>query len=418
MKKRVLLTAVLSLMTAPGFAARSQAVDSEVDAEIDQMYSSRAAPSSTSTGTIAPQGSGQGQPIYILNQATPTANAQASNQALAQQSQVQKQPTTYIEASPLKKSRADQIREARQQVEADTESKIVEKLEVSRMEDEKRRADVLFGEKFNQIGQTQPQQQQQQEQSVVITPAPVAPVAVAPIAIIAPAPIAPVQTAAVSQEDSRDVVREEVRTALDAEKKAVVAPTTQKYFSALAGIGEYPDVQNVRGNYILGASFGTKFEDAYAVEGSFIYSNYTVAKVDGASYYYGNQYAPTLVDVQQYGFAVAMKYYLLNGMVRPILGGAAQYSYRTFAWSAENYGGYSQQGGSDANSQAIDLGIVTGADFEFSPRFTLGADFRYMFNMSSRVSQGNGGFLDSQAYGTPIEKLQYWNMSLAARVSF
>ena len=417
MKKRVLLTAVLSLMAAPGFAARSQAVDSEVDAEIDQMYNSRAAPSSTSTGTIAPQGSSQGQPIYILNQATPTSNAQASNQALAQQSQVQKQPTTYIEASPLKKSRADQIREARQQVEADTESKIVEKLEVSRMEDEKHRADVLFGEKFNQIGQAQAQQQ---DQTVVVapTPAPVPVAAPAPVAVIAPAQPAPVQTAAVNAEDTRDVVREEVRTALDADKKAVVAPTTQKYFSALAGVGEYPDVQNVRGNYILGASFGTKFEDAYAVEGSFIYSNYTVAKVDGASYFYGNQYAPTLVDVQQYGMAVAVKYYLLNGMVRPILGGAAQYSYRTFAWSAENYGGQSQQGGSDANSQAIDLGIVTGADFEFSPRFTLGADFRYMFNLSSRVSQSNGGFLDSQAYGTPIEKLQYWNFSLAARVSF
>ncbi len=415
MKKRVLLTAVLSLMVTPGFAARSQAVDSEVDAEIDQMYSNRGAPSSTSAGSISTQGSSQGQPIYILNQATPTANAEASNQALSQQSQVQKQPTTYIEASPLKKSRADQIREARQQVESDTESKIVEKLEVSRMEDEKRRADVLFGEKFNQLGQ-----QQQQEQTVVIAPAPTpVPVVVAPVQ---PAPVvvtpAPTHVAVVDHEDTRDVVREEIRTVLDAEKKGLKAPTYQKYFSALAGVGEYPDVQNVRGNYVLGASFGTKFEDAYAVEGSFIYSNYTVAKVDGASYFYGNQFAPTLVDVQQYGLAMAVKYYLLDGMVRPILGGAAQYSYRTFGWSAENYGTYSNQGGNDANSQAIDLGIVTGADFEFTPKFTLGADFRYMFNMSSRVSQGNGGFLNTPAYGTPIEKLQYWNLSLAARVSF
>ena len=191
MKKHVLLTAVLSLMVAPSFAAKSQAVDTEVDAEIDQMYSHRAAPTSVSAGAIAPSGNSQGQPIYILNQATPTSNAEATNQnsgqAVAQQTQVQKQPTTYIEASPLKKSRADQIREARQQVEADTESKIVEKLEVSRMEDEKRRADVLFGEKFNQVGQ-------QQSQAVVIAPAPVAVVAPAPIAapvVVAPAPVAP-----------------------------------------------------------------------------------------------------------------------------------------------------------------------------------------------------------------------------------
>ena len=414
MKKHVLLTAVLSMMVAPSFAARSQAVDSEVDAEIDQMYSNRGAPASPSAGTMIPQGAVQSQPIYIMNQATPSSTAQAYNQnasqELIQPLQVQKQPTTYIEASPLKKSRADQIREARQQVEADTESKIVEKLEVSRIEDEKRRADVLFGEKFNQMGQTQAILQP--EPAVMIAPVPVAPVAVTPV------PVAPVQTAAVNPEDTRDVVREEIRTALDAEKKALVAPTSQKYFSGLAGVGEYPDVQNVRGNYILGASFGTKFEDAYAVEGTFLYSNFTVEKVDGASYFYQNQYMPTLVDVQQYGFAMAVKYYLLNGMVRPILGGAAQYSYRTFSWSAENYGGYSTQGGNDANSSAIDLGIVTGADFELSPRFTLGADFRYMFNLSSRVSQGNGGFLNSPAYGTPIEKLQYWNLSLAARVSF
>jgi hypothetical protein len=420
MKKQVLMTAVLSLMTAPVFAAQTQAFDREVDAELDQMYSARQAPQTgnQASATMPQQGPQSGQPIYIMNQATPVSNAQASAQT---QYQVQKQPVTYVEATPLNKSRADQIREARQQVEAETESKIVEKLEVSRMEDEKRRAGVLFGEQFNQLGQAPQQpQQQQQQQAVVVAPAPVA---IAPVGVLA-AP-APVQTAVADPEANRDLVREEVRTALDEEKKQKPeTPTTQKYFSALAGMGDYPDVKNVRGNYLLGATFGTKFEDTYAVEGSFIYSNYTVQKLDSAGYYAVDQYGntivvPPLVDVQQYGVSMAVKYYLMNGMVRPIVGGVAQYSYRTFSWSAENYGGKSNAGGSDASSQAIDLGVITGADFEFSPKFSLGADFRYMFNMNSRVSTNNNSyFLTTPSYGTPIEKLQYYNLSLVARVTF
>ena len=62
-----------------------------------------------------------------------------------------KQPTTVIEASPLTESKAETIRKARQDAELATEQTIVEKLEMSRMEDEKRRAEVLFGDKFNSL---------------------------------------------------------------------------------------------------------------------------------------------------------------------------------------------------------------------------------------------------------------------------
>lgn len=408
MKKYVYMTAILSLVTSQVFAQAS-AVDSEVDAEIDQMYGTRQAPQaggSTGAVTTAPQGQVQGgQPIYILNQAPQQA------------APVQKQPTTFIEASPLNKSRAEQIREARQQVEAETESKIVEKLETSRIEDEKRRANVLFGEKFDSLNQTQ-----HPAAAAQVAPAPV----VAPIVVAAPvAPAAPVEP----KEDTREVVREEIRAAFDAEKEAAAAvpmePIAKKYFTATAGVGEYPDVQNVRGNYILGAAFGTRYDDTYAVEGGFAFSNYTVDKLDGYQpMYYDSAsgqyfYAPPEVDVQQYGVSLAIKYYLLGGMVKPIVGGLAQYSYRTFTW-ADNYysAGYSTTNGS-ASSQAIDLGILTGADIELSDKFTLGVDFRYMFNMNSRINTDRKSqFLATPSYGTPIEKLQYYNLSLAARVSF
>jgi hypothetical protein len=405
MKKYLHVMAVLSLVSTQVFA-QGTAVDAEVDAELNQMYGTRQAPQAggPTSATVAPKGQVQGgQPIYILNQATPTAQSTA----------VQKQPTTVIEATPLTKSRADQIREARQQVEAETETKIVEKLEQSRMEDEKRRADVLFGEKFNNMNQP--------AQQPAAQPTPVAPVPV----VVAPAPVAPVAPVAETpKEDTREVVREELKAQLDAEKAAKPEPTNQKYFTALAGVGEYPDVSNVRGNYLLGAAFGNKYDNSYAVEGGFTYSNYSVDKLDGypvpVQDQYGNlTYAPPVVDVIQYSASVAVKYYLLDTMVKPIVGGLAQYSYRTFSWSDTQYSaGYNAPKGS-ASSQAIDLGIITGADFEFSPKFTIGADFRYLFNVSSRVTTDrNSAFLSSNSYGTPIEKLQYWNMSLAARVNF
>src|SRR5690606_2509930 len=64
---------------------------------------------------------------------------------------VQTQPTTVIQANPLTESRADKLRRQRQNLELETELKIVEQLESSRMEDEKQRAGVLFGNKFNEL---------------------------------------------------------------------------------------------------------------------------------------------------------------------------------------------------------------------------------------------------------------------------
>jgi hypothetical protein len=383
MKKYVLITAVLSLV-ATQVIAQNTSVDAEVDAELDQMYGSQAPggaqPIQVQQGQ--PQGN-QGQPIYIMNQPV-------------QSQPVQKQPTTYIEASPLNKSRADQMRENRQQVEAETETKIVEKLEQSRIEDEKKRANVLFGDKLDNMNQ--PQQPVQQA---------------APVSVVMPA--APAEP----QEDTREVIREELQMALAAEaEKTPMVPETQKYFSAIAGVGDYPDVANVQGNYLLGVSFGNKYNNVYAVEGSFIASNYSVAQM---YYGYGSmQYCPPFsacyniptVEVQQYSAAIAVKYFLMDSMVRPVVGGLAQFSYRTFTPDS----GYYYSDSSVATSHAIDLGVITGADIEFSPTFALGLDFKYMFNLSSRVTV-NG---QHQWFTNPsaIEKLQYYTLSLAARVNF
>lgn len=389
MKKQLVFLAISSLTSGFAFAQGAN-FDSELDAEINQVSAARRVQAQPQQVAVA--GNPSAQPIYIVNQA-PTAQVQGA--------QVQKQPQVEIVGAPLQKSRAEQIRDARQQAEVETENRIVEKLEMSRMEDEKRRAGQLFGDAFTPAPAPAPQP--------VAQPVAVQPVAVQPVAV------APVPVQEVKDDATREVVREELRAALKDEKAE--EPQTTKYFGGVAGIGDYPDVRNVRGNYLLGASFGTKFEDAYAVEGSFLVGNYSVDQADGGGFvnYYG-YYVPRTVDTLQYTGALAVKYFFLSGMVKPVLGGVIQYSYRTFRWDQQY--GYNNAGG-DASSHAIDLGVVTGVDFEFSPKFALGLDFRYMFNMASRVNTGRtGSFLSSPQYGTPIEKLQYYTLGIVGRMTF
>ncbi len=393
MNKYFYILAALSIVPSLSLAQAGN-FDAEVDQELDQMYANK------QVGAAATQ---QGsQPIYIVNQTTPSATSQA--QANIQSNQVQKQPVALIESTPLVESKAEQMRKSRQDAEVQTEQKIVEKLEASRLQDEKKRADVLFGNKFDHMQDQDKVSENTQQQAAPVQAA----------AIVQ----APVVTTVESKEPKepkenfRDVVREELKNAMKVETPVEVAPAEVKYFSAIAGIGDYPDVRNVRGNYAFGAAFGTKY-DQLVVEGSFLLSNYTVEKVDCNC---GNPYYPTLVDTNQYQAAVSAKYQLMSGLVRPVVGALASYSYRKYNWAnvvnAYPYNNY----GTSSDSHAVDLGITAGVDLELSKKFALGFEYRYMFNLSSRVD--NQSIVTGPQYGTPIEKLSYYTMAIAAKVNF
>lgn len=414
MNKRFIILAALSLL--PGIANAQAAFESELDNELSAVSSQpQEAQSAPTAAAIAPSGSANGQPIYILNQATPTANAQLQQTQTQTDTQaqvaVQKQPQVDVVSSPLSKSKAEQIRDARQQAEVETENKIVEKLEASRMEDERKRADALFGKPFENLS-NQPQAQPVQQ------PAP-QPIPVQPVQVVQPVVTpAPAPTPALD----REAVREEIQAAMamKAEIEAEQEPEAieQKYFSANVGIGDYTDVRNVRGNYLLGASFGTKFDDTYAIEGSFIYSDYSVEPIFGGQWYPWG-YVPRLVDTKQYSGAVTVKYFFLNGVIKPVIGGTAQYSYRTFGWSNDPYTGYGSSSDA-ASSHAIDLGAVVGADLNFNKKWTIGFEYKYMFNLASRVNNDRQSMFLTQpeVFGKPIEKLSYSMMSLVLRANF
>jgi hypothetical protein len=108
---------------------------------------------------------------------------------------------------------------------------------------------------------------------------------------------------------------------------------------------------------------------------------------------------------------LAAKVQLFSGIIKPVFGGVVAYSYRQFAWN--NITGI--QNDTTASSHAIDLGGLVGADLEFSPKYAIGLDFRYMWNLSSRINGANTWVSNSN---NQIEKLQYYVMTIAGKVNF
>lgn len=366
------LFAVLAMASVSQAQVGSESLNAEVDAEIDRMY----APSAP---TIQPT-----QPQVVQT----TVVSQRSEA-------VQKQPVTVIEASPLASSNADSIRKSRQEEEMRTESRIVEKLEQSRMEDEKRRAQVLFGDKFDALNN------KEAAQPVV---APAAPVE-APSSNVQPQPIVIQQNSALTRED----VAQEVRAALDEDKAEDDHSNSlfeKKYISAQAGVPQYADVKDIKGNYSIGVGIGTS-NDYLQVEGGFTYSNYSL----NAFYY--NQlhqvaYAPFIMN--QYQTYLSAKFQIMAGAIRPNLGGLVSYSYRTYVTDA--YTSFGAAGTKTGHSGAVDLGITAGVDIALNERFALGADLKYMFNTTANI---NG---DTVAGADSPEKLNYYLLGVSAKMSF
>lgn len=375
--KKMGIIAVLSLVTASGWAQGS--FDDEVNSELDTMYQ---------------QNHAVPVPAQVQAQNQPQPNVQVNVQ-----SAVQKQPTTVIEASPLTESRVERIRKARQESELQTEQKIVEKLEISRMEDEKRRSDVLFGDKLNNMNS-----------GAVQSPAPMN--ANAPAEVV-------VKSAALNMPEEkldRDAVHEEMVAAL-AEQKNHEGPTRKTYISVLGGMGIYNN-QNIRSNGAGGIGLGQKINDSLFAEVGFVYSDYNVTlpySTVSNSYYGYPTYNPVVQEMKQYSGVGEVKYALFSGALRPVLGVAAAYSYRNYS---TQYIGLSSFG---STSNAFDLGPLAGVDFDLMENFSIGFEGRYMWNIYNQVQSNNGYNNTSVVYtgnGVSPESLGYFMVGLTGRVSF
>lgn len=322
------------------------------------------------------------QGIVILNRQD---TRQDSWQGQESRATVQ-QPTTYVEASPLQDSRAERMRQQRQSAEVQTEQKIVEKLEESRMEDEKRRAERLFGDRLG----PQPEPQQHYH-----PPAP---------------PVVPVK------EEKVVVIKEEPAAVevTHSHKKPPHKDEQTFYFGAAIGMADYPDANNIEGNYALGFSVGTYLDNNVVVEGTFLYSNYYVEE------YW--KYPP-FKELDQYGTSLAVKYSILSGRFKPLVGALATYNYRKYSgrvehgpWMYQTYGAYNE---SNVTTHAFDLGLLVGLDVEITNNFLVGTDFRYSMNMINK-SDDKGMYRRDWMAGrtTPVEELDYYSFTLNGKIRF
>ncbi len=177
-------------------------------------------------------------------------------------------------------------------------------------------------------------------------------------------------------------------------------------------MSEYPDVINMRGNGSTGFSVGVISKNRVIVEGGFQYSNFDIEDLS-----YGSSGAfPVFKNLDQYNVNAGVKFQILPGSLRPFLGALVSYTHRTYSDAQGNYSSPS----SECSTQAIDAGVTAGLDLLISDNFSIGADFKYMTNITSRQDSAYKQSIvnPSSNFGTAVEDLQYYTISLAGKFLF
>jgi hypothetical protein len=349
-------------------------------------------------------------PVYIVN-SPKYENGGQQQTVTTTQATVQEQPTTVIEASSLRESRSDQLRKSRQDMEVQTEQKIVEKLEEARIQDEKARADRLFG---NSLAAP----------VVAATPAPtpapqIAPPPLAPQAQYqAPAPVSS-SVIVVEKEEKTDeraddsaAIKEEVKRALDEAKSEQKEDKPSYYIGGVLGVSEYPDARNVRGNGSGGFSIGTITPEGWVAEGSFLYSGYDLEVITP---YYTSAFPP-FKAVTQYNAELGAKYMFSLGKLRPSVGILGSYAYRKYKDKQ-----YAYVAAPDASTNAFDMGLSAGLDLMITKSFAIGFEAKYLTNIAYRSDANYQQSFTSpqfQQQGTPLEKIDYYSATVTGKVLF
>jgi hypothetical protein len=154
-----------------------------------------------------------------------------------------------------------------------------------------------------------------------------------------------------------------------------------------------------------GFAVGMNTPERLQVEGSFLFGDYELEDIY-SGYAYGY---PMIVDMRQYNIGAAVKYSVLPGRFRPLVGGLISYTRRSYTAP----GGYEF-----STSDAIDVGGLFGADLVVSQTFTVGLDFRYMTNMGYRQNSSQSqSFVYTNRRNDP-ERLDYYTLNLLGKFTF
>lgn len=380
-----------------------------------------------SNTNVQPEQSSQSQnaPIYIMN----SQKFEGSQDT----GQIQSQPVSVVQESPLVPSASDLVRKKRQSVESETEDGIVSALERARLEDELKRrhkfsnaissevviAPVPVPTTNAPVVQAPVVQSQVVQSQVVQSAAGQAPVVQSQVvqsqvvqAPVVHEPIAPkvetvhVVPAPVVREEIKEI-RSEVRAELaDAIQDRHPVRTSDFYVSGLVGYGTYADVRNIRGNLTGGFSVGMVTADRFVIDGSFLYGSYELEDLD--PWTGGTPDFPRIVDMRQYNFMTGLKYLLLPNAIKPSVGALAGYTRRS----------YSEWGYDFETTDSLDLGLSAGLDIELTRSFTVGLDFRYMTNLATRKNTDYRESFVYPSWKSDIEKLDYYTTTLMGKFTF
>lgn len=348
------LTTVFVLMTSVSFAQQNKYGESSV--ESNEIYNDVESASDIRDPNLV-RGSNEAidtanSPQINIYNANSNANKQAQKANAQTDSAVDSTLNSDVRADVGNDyiARANEIRRARKDMEVGTEQKMIEKIEWSRIEDEKDRNDRLFGNRLdkkhdNYASDYQNQYQQSQKEVVVVEK---------PVYQTAPAP-------------SPVVYKEEIKEVY--EEKSLLSDS-KSYLSPSVGWLTYPSAVNVDSATNFGIAMGTQFSSGVSIEGGLTYGTFKMEDYD-VSTYFGQ---PGQKEVNQYGINTAVKYNFTMGRISPNLGAILGYTYRD----------YTEKRAFDAgttSSSAVDAGISAGVDFKLTSALSLGVEYRMMKNV-------------------------------------
>lgn len=341
--------------------------------------------------------SGNSQKVLILNQLPVSQKQNAVADADAGAENDNDFDTTVSINSKLRKERF--------KTERGTESTLLDRLELSRIEDEQDRADRLFGDRFSRPNP-----------KVEVSPRAVTP----KVEIII----------------ENDGVADEVSSATELESRYQVrkrAPRATGPSNVYGGVqfGKLSyDAKDIDTNTSLGATIGIQTASNLALEASFIYAE-SELKSNGYNRWVRNSNSFGDYDLEQWSILLAAKYQIAVGQFSPYAGVLLGYTNRDYSDQYNSsYDRYSY-GNNDysESSKSYDYGLTFGADFRLSSSVSVGLDYKYITSFSHDQddnndfrSNRNSGYnrynYNSYKKSEPLEDISYNMLSLSAKILF
>ena len=304
--------------------------------------------------------------VVILNNQNQQVDQKAAHD---QNAQVSNQPVVRVVGIPTSSTYATELKKSRKEAEVETEQKIVEKLESSRLRDEQERLKKLFGDT--------------PKQKTVV------------------APTVPSTPITVKATDESEIYSETVE---EEDEDSIYVGFHGGQSSNLTRA-----LENVTSYGSFGISFGAFDESGLILESSFYYSQHQVENADSA--YLNNSDIYGLTDVHQLTGVLSLKYTPLTNRFKPYAGVAVSYNYRLYSdYYVCEYG--SQYCDSQAKSDSIDLGADVGVNFELSKKVSIG--FNLLINVLHLYDNRSDWVRDSYSEDLTLVKLEETNWIIAS----